>query len=52
MIVNKTDKSFQTFDDFPAENWLVQFAEQGIDIGMTAEVLHRIMILLPMRKAI
>ena len=37
MIVNKTDKSFQTFDDFPAENWLVQFAEQGIDIGMTAE---------------
>lgn len=37
MIVSKSNKSYQTMNDFPDENWLVQFAEQGIDIGMTAE---------------
>ena len=37
MIVSKSNKSYQTMNDFPTENWLVQFAEQGIDIGMTAE---------------
>lgn len=37
MIVSKSNKSYQTMNDFPVENWLVQFSEQGIDIGMTAE---------------